>query len=318
MRVVVIGGSGFIGTNVAIQLKREGHEVVVLDRIPAADRVFEQNQIAFAEGDYISGKNIRETVQEGDCVIHLVSTSQPNQSNRNILKDAEDNLLPSLRLFDICVERKAAKLIYASSGGQVYGIPVYTPIDEQHPTDPQSAYGIHKLAVEKYLQLYARLYGLGVQILRISNPYGPGQQPFRGQGVIATFIASAYLKQEVEIWGSGKAVRDYIYIDDLVAAFGRAVAYQGAEQVFNIGSGAGTSVLDILTCVEQVTGITIPKRYMDAKSSDVNTNILNCKKAAQELSWQPVVGLKEGIRRMTDHWSPDTSRFIVGQNNEVG
>lgn len=318
MRVVVIGGSGFIGTNVAIKLKTEGHEVVVLDRVPAVGHVFEQNQIAFVEGDYISGRNISETVQEGDCVIHLVSTSQPNQSNRNILEDAENNLLPSLRLFDICVERKVSRLIYASSGGQVYGIPAYTPIDEQHPTNPQSAYGIHKLAVEKYLQLYARLYGIDVRILRISNPYGPGQQPFRGQGVVATFIASAYLKREVEIWGSGEAVRDYIYIDDLAAAFGRAVAYQGPEQVFNIGSGAGTSVLDILNCVEQVTGIAISKRYMDAKSSDVNTNVLDCQKAAKELRWQPTVGLKDGVRRMTEHWSSETNSFIVGQNDEVG
>ncbi|MBR3834613.1 MAG: NAD-dependent epimerase/dehydratase family protein [Lachnospiraceae bacterium] len=307
MRVVLLGGSGFIGTNVALGLKNNGYEVVVLDRVPAA--VFESAGIDFVACDYVSGTGIEDVIREGDCVIHLVSTSLPNMSNQNILGDAENNLIPSIKLFDVCIKNKASKIIYASSGGQVYGIPEQTPIDENHPTNPQSAYGIHKLAVEKYLMLYSKLYDIKVNIMRISNPYGPGQQPFRGQGVISTFIASSYMDKTVEIWGDGKAVRDYIYIDDLVDAFVKTVDYAGCEQVFNVGSGEGSSVLDILTSVENATCKTITRQFIEAKSADVNINVLNCDKAQKELGWRAKISLDIGVEKMTKYWNEETKEF---------
>ncbi len=309
MRVVLLGGSGFIGTNVALGFKNNGYDVVVLDRAPSA--ALEAAGVDFVACDFVSGAGMEANIMEGDCVIHFVSTSLPNISNQNILGDAQTNLIPSIKLLDICVRNKASKLIYASSGGQVYGVPVRTPIDENHPTNPQSAYGIHKLAVEKYLMLYSKLYGIETRILRIANPYGPGQQPFRGQGVISTFIASAYMDKVVEIWGDGKAVRDYIYIDDLVEAFIKAVEYEGDEQIFNIGSGQGYSVLDILSCVEAVTGRPITKDFMDAKSADVNVNVLDCSKAKKELGWEAKMSLPVGVDKMAGFWDEDTQKFQV-------
>lgn len=310
MRIILIGGAGFIGTNIAMNFAKHGHQVVVLDREGISPDCFIKSGIEFIPCDYLSGKNIEESISEGDCVIHLVSTSLPNMSNSCILRDAEENIISSIKLLESCVKKKVAKIIYASSGGQVYGVPEYVPIDEKHVTNPQSAYGIHKLAVEKYVILFSKLYGIDGKVFRISNPYGPGQQPFRGQGVISTFIASAYMGKEIEIWGDGQSIRDYIYIDDLAEAFERILTYEGKEQVFNIGSGVGTSVLDILKCVEAVTGKKVLRRYLDAKSSDVNANILNCDKAEREFQWQSQISLFDGIKKMAEYWDEKTNQFL--------
>lgn len=310
MRIVLIGGAGFIGTNIALSLKKQGYDVLVLDREEANQTRLTKHGIAFQTCDYLSGQNIEDTLERGDCVVHLASTSLPNLSNQNIYKDAQENILASIQLFESCVKRKVSKIIYSSSGGQVYGIPESVPLNEHHATNPTSAYGIHKLAVEKYLLLFSKLYGIDSLILRIANPYGPGQLPFRGQGVVATFIASAYLGKEVEIWGDGRAIRDYIYITDLTEAFVKAICYQGKEQIFNIGSGIGTSVLDILNAVETATGKEIVRTFIKAKTSDVSVNVLDCNKAYEELHWKQHISLSDGIKQMTQYWNVQMNDFV--------
>lgn len=311
MRVIIIGGSGFIGTNVAIALKRKEYDVLVLDRLDKANDILEEFNIPYKQCDYVNGIGFDDVFQEGDCVIHLVSTSLPNSSNEDVYKDATENVLPAINLMNLCVKAGVEKIIYSSSGGQVYGIPKNVPIVEGHILEPQSAYGIHKLAVEKYLQLYSKLYGIKTNILRVSNPYGAGQQPFRGQGVISTFLASALLGRNVEIWGDGTAIRDYIYIDDLADAFVKAVEYDGEKQVFNIGSGIGVSVNDIFEEIESVTQKHIHKNYIDAKSADVHANVLDCSKAERILGWKAKTTLYDGLKKMEECWDEDKQQFVV-------
>lgn len=312
MRVVLVGGAGFIGTNLALKLKQNNYKVVVFDR---PDTELQQRADEFAieyvVGNYITGEGLDECISEGDIVVHLVSTSVPNSSNQDISKDAIDNIIPSIRLFELCVKNKVERIIYSSSGGTVYGVPEYTPIDERHKTDPTSAYGVHKVAVEKYLALMNELHGIKVNIMRISNPYGPAQKPFRGQGVISTFLASAFMDKTVEIWGDGESIRDYIYIEDLSEAFLKVMEYNGEEKVFNIGSGQGLSVNDILASIQELTNKEMNIDYIPGKVTDVKTNILECKKANDILGWHIDTPFKEGLIKMIDCWDEETKQFII-------
>lgn len=312
MRVVIVGGAGFIGKNLSIQLVNQGYEVVIIDR-PGND--FEEKAlelgIKYIDCDYITGNSLKESIQEDDCVIHLVSTSVPNSSNQDIYIDAQNNILPAIRLLDICKQKKVRKVIYASSGGTVYGIPQFLPIDELHVTNPTSAYGIHKLTVEKYMLLYKELFELNVCILRIANPYGPGQIPFRGQGVVATFLASVLLNKEIQVWGDGNSVRDYIYIDDLGKAFIKAIEYSGNEVVFNIGSGIGISVKEILEIIDCNINAVVNVKYIPAKIVDVKSNILKCEKASKILNWRVNTDIKEGVQKMIESWDESQQQFIV-------
>ena len=309
MKIVILGGAGFLGRNLASHFKKNKADVLVLDRPGVDVSYLDQKQIPCAGCDFATAAGIEQYIDEGDCVIHLVSTSYPTTSNADVAKDAEDNIIPTLRLLDVCVKKKAARVIYASSGGQVYGIPQYVPIDESHPTNPRSAYGVHKLAIEKYLALYTELYGLSTIALRISNPFGYGQQPFRGQGVVPTFIASVYKGIPVEVWGDGESVRDYIDVEDMALAFEKAVSYTGTHKVFNIGSGCGVSVNEILRTVEEVTGITAVVNRKEAAVEDVRQNILSCKLAEEELGWKSTTTLKQGIEKLCKCWDEATKSF---------
>lgn len=247
MRIVLIGGSGFIGKNLAVKLAGAGYEVLIYDRNkPNWSMIQEHKQISFIEGDFIKENNFSCILQEGDLIIYLVSSSYANKSNCTIYEDAKDNILTGIQFLEACRTKKISKIIFASSGGAIYGKPKEIPIKESHDTFPLCAYGISKLTMEKYLDLFQNLYDIPYISLRLANPYGIGQIPFHGQGVIATFLASILLDKKIQVWGDGRAIRDYIYIDDLSEAFLKAVEYKGKYSIFNIGSGIGYSINDII------------------------------------------------------------------------
>ncbi len=308
MEIIIIGGCGFIGTNLSKKLVGMGYDVLVVDRNDCLPEDYPVS-VDYSKCDFVSGEGLEDVISEDSVVIHLVSTSVPNSSNMHILEDAMNNIIPSVRLIDICAKKKVRKLVYSSSGGQIYGIPNTLPINEHHETNPQSAYGIQKLAIEKYMQLYKKMYGLNIAIMRIANPYGHGQQPYRGQGVIATFLASAFEGREIEIWGDGTSVRDYIYIDDLMDAFLKVIKYDGDEEIFNIGSGIGTSVNAILEDIEAITDKTINKRYIPIKTENINANVLDCEKAYSELGWRAYTPIYEGIKNMAQFWNFEKRKF---------
>lgn len=308
MRIILIGGSGFIGNNLSVQLLEQGYKVIVYDVRKTI--LPNSNKFKFIEGKIEETEKLFSIIKEGDCVIHLASTSVPNNSNRNFYLDTYNNILPMLDLLQICIEKKVGKIIFPSSGGSVYGIPNYVPIDELHKTEPNSSYGIQKLAIENYMRLVNKLHNIQTICLRISNPYGPGQRPFMGQGVIATFLASVLLEKPIEIWGDGSAVRDYIYIDDLCMAFKQAIEYVGDERIFNVGSGVGNSIEDILLIIEKVTNKTIIKLYRNESEVEVMRNILDCNKALNEFAWKATINLEEGILKMLESWDEQKKQFI--------
>lgn len=301
--MIIVGGAGFIGRNILQRFIDAGIDVCVYDKYhPDGENDSFFKGIPYICGDLSDQKGFLRIISKGDTVIHLLSTSYPNNSNINIYQDAHDNILPGVMLAEACVKKEAGKVIFASSGGAVYGQPCYVPIDENHPLNPVSSYGIHKLAVEKYLKLIYKLYGIRTVSLRISNPYGAWQRPFSGQGFIATALACVKMDRMVEIWGDGNATRDYVYISDVAEAFYKALFYDGEYSVFNIGSGIGKSVNDILDEIQETEGKSIKKEYYPKTSAEVGKNILDCSRAKEYLGWSPATGLHEGLQKMSAMW----------------
>lgn len=295
LKVLVLGGNGFIGSNLVDALIAQGYFVRVFDRF---NNNITNKNYEFIEGDFLNDEAVIEAMHGCDICFHLVSTVIPNTSNLNPLFDIESNLLGSVKLLNNAINSGIKKIIFLSSGGTVYGSPTYLPIDENHPTNPICSYGIIKLAIEKYLSLYRRLYGLDYIILRLSNPFGERQSINSAQGAVAVFLGKALQKEPIEIWGDGSVIRDYIHISDVVRAMLLTITYQGKEHIFNIGSGHGISLNDVLQEIERVTGSSVARKYTQGRTFDVPVSILSVDRAIKELNWTPQVTLMEGLTRM--------------------
>jgi UDP-glucose 4-epimerase len=180
-------------------------------------------------------------------------------------------------------------------------VPRVTPIRESHPTDPISSYGIHKLAIEKYLHMNHALYGLDYRVLRVANAYGERQRTDKAQGAVAAFLERALRGEPIQIWGDGSVVRDYVYAGDIAHAFLQVVQYQGQERVFNIGSGQGVSLNELVDAIATVIGRRPGVEYTPGRQFDVPINVLDISRAQQHLGWQPRTRLIDGLRR-TYEW----------------
>jgi UDP-glucose 4-epimerase len=235
-----------------------------------------------------------------DVVFHLISSTLPATSNQDMEFDLTSNVLPTLQLLQMAQNSGVQKLIFISSGGAVYGIAKRLPVAEDDSTNPISAYGIHKLAIEKYLDLFHTHWKINYGILRVSNPYGLGQPANRSQGVIAQFVHKAAVHEPLEIWGDGSVIRDFIHVDDVVDAFLLLVRHDGPFRIFNIGSGQGHSLLQLVSTIEAMIGETLAVRFTQARSVDVPANVLDIARAKTELRWQPRRSLTAGIGEMLE------------------
>lgn len=292
MRILLLGGQGFIGQNLSLKLLEEGHEVIVLERKVNPERVIPN--IKYVEGDFLNKETYEDYLNGVDVVYHMISTTNANNSNNEMERDVKENVIGTINLLDSCVDKQIKKVIFISSGGTVYGNPQEVPIKETHPTNPICSYGITKLTIEKYLSLYNHLYGLDYTVIRLANPYGPYHQNLT-QGLINVIISKSINDEALEIWGDGKVERDYIYIDDAVNALSIAKDKTTEDKVFNIGSGQSHSICDIINEVEKIAGKGIIKSFKEARSQDVPVNVLDITLAKQILGWEPKIGLEEGI-----------------------
>jgi UDP-glucose 4-epimerase len=210
-------------------------------------------------------------------------------------------LLPFLNFLRLNATRRLP-VVFASSGGTIYGQPQYLPIDEAHPTDPISPYGIVKLSMEKYLGYFGDRYGFRYTILRISNPYGGRHHRRNDQGVIDVFAKKIAHGEELVIWGNGSIVRDYVHILDVCRSFLCAILYTGTSTVFNIGAGEGRSILDIIDALSVHLAQPPKLRFEEGRSYDIAKNVLDISHARSELGWQPVsdfgAGLAETLRNV--------------------
>jgi len=299
---LVLGGAGFVGSHLTEALAQSGQQVKVFER-PHVDRLAQlpRKGVAVFTGDLLNPQALVPALRGTDTVFHLVSTTLPKTSNDNPAYDVESNVVGGLRLLALCREHGVRKVVFVSSGGTVYGIPKSVPIAEDHPTDPICSYGIHKLALEKYLQLAHRLHGLEYCILRPANLYGPGQRLDTAQGAVAVFLDRALRGQPIEIWGDGSVVRDYVYLGDAVDAILKAARFAGAPRIFNIGSGSGTSLNQLVAEIQKLLGRPVEVSYAPTRSLDVPANVLDPALARRHLQWSASTPLGEGLRR-TCEW----------------
>jgi UDP-glucose 4-epimerase len=291
MKVVVLGAGGFLGRSVIRALQQSGHELRLFDlRLP--DECKRHDHL---EGDFRDPKTLdRLLVGCPDAVVHLITTTVPVTAESNHAADVEGNLLGTLGLLDACLRNGAGRVVFPSSGGTVYG-PIDAPADETQPRRPVCSYGIVKSAIEDYLALYTRLEGLDHVVLRIANAYGPAQTGSKGQGVIGAFLHRAMRGEPLEIWGDGNVVRDFVHVDDVARAVALAVEHPGPSRVFNVGTGVGTSLRQIVDLVEAVVGEPLPRRHRPQNRLDIPYSVLGIDRIAREMGWRPEVALADGV-----------------------
>jgi UDP-glucose 4-epimerase len=200
-------------------------------------------------------------------------------------------------MLNAMVANNVQKIIFISSGGTVYGTPHYLPIDEQHPTNPLVSYGITKLTIEKYLQMFESLHGIKAITLRVANPYGERQRIETAQGAVGVFLHRALKDTPIEIWGDGSVTRDYIHISDVAEAFLQAINYTGTKRIFNISSGLGISLNELIGLLENVLGKSIVRHYLPARPFDVPVSVLSNALAKEHLQWSPLTSMSNGISR---------------------
>ncbi|MBI5248910.1 MAG: NAD-dependent epimerase/dehydratase family protein [Desulfomonile tiedjei] len=300
-KVLVLGGCGFIGSHVVDALLGRGYTVTIFDKdkVDTANVAHVLSQVQLIQGDFSNRKNVEEMIGDHDHIVHLIGTTLPQTSTEHPAYDVESNVIPTLNLLDAAKRSRVKRLVFASSGGTIYGVPRRLPISEDHPTNPVSAYGISKLMIEKYLQLYAYHHAIDAVSLRVSNPYGERQSPLAAQGAVAVFVWKALNRESITIWGDGQIIRDFIYIGDVVDMFVQAIEQDNQEtRVFNVGSGAGTSLNDLLQIIERVIGRKPTITYTKGRKVDIPANVLDVGRARQVYDWQPKVAMEDGIARV--------------------
>lgn len=283
-----------MGTHLAGRLLEGGHEVRIYSRSPNRFRGTPSG-IEYVEGELGNAGLIREAAEGMEVVYHLASTTLPKTSNDDPAYDVRSNLVDTLGLLEACVEVGVRKVVFASSGGTVYGVPRTVPVAEDHPTNPITSYGIVKLAIEKYLGLFYYLHGLDYAALRVSNPYGPYQDPTGQQGAVAVFLRRIHAGEPITIWGDGEVVRDYLYISDLSDALVLAAQKSTDSKVFNVGSGRGTTLNELISLMAAVTGEESVAEYLPGRTLDVPTSVLDVGRVRKELDWKPRFELVEGL-----------------------
>jgi UDP-glucose 4-epimerase len=302
MRVLVVGGNGFIGSHVVDALLQQGCSVVVYDT--NAERYREPLLAANHVIGNLEDVGRLATAFSGgiDAVVHLVSTTSPKTSHEDLALDLA-NVTGVLGLLDLCVRFKVRKVVFASSGGTVYGIPKGLPILESHSTEPVCPYGITKLAIEKYLHFYQHAYNLDYVVLRIANPFGARQSPLASQGVVSVFMNKMIQGEPLTVWGDGSVIRDFVDVRDVASLFVLALK-SAATGVFNAGSGVGTSIGQLVTLMSSLLDVKPRLLYEPSRACDVPAVILNCEKAARTYSWRPQIALADGLS--------DLARWLEG------
>jgi UDP-glucose 4-epimerase len=299
-KFLVTGGAGFIGSHLVDRLIDDGHHVAIVDDLSTGSLENVNPKAAFHKID-IRSKDLDAVFdkEKPDYVNHHAAQMDVRRSVREPMFDADVNVLGSINLIENCMRHNVKKIVYISTGGAVYGEPDYLPVDEAHPIRPLCQYGISKHTVEHYLYFYGHTYGIRYTVLRYPNVYGPRQNPFGEAGVNAIFIGKMLAGEAPAIFGDGEQLRDYVYVSDIVAANIAAIEC-GDGQVYNIGSGIGTSVNQIYEKLQQIIGFSAPPIYSEARTGEIQRTYLESSKAGCELGWSAQIGFDEGLRKTVE------------------
>lgn len=292
--ILVTGGTGFIGKHLIKRLIEKNYSVRVLSR--RIDNVNTNKGLEYFKGNFADIDCARKALKDIDVVYHLAVSTTPGQSNDVILYDAQTNVLGTLNFIQASVEASIQRLVFVSSGGSVYGPTESNPISEDHQTNPISAHGVSKLAIEKYLEVYRKKHNLDYRIARGGNPFGEGQDPNKGQGFVTYALYQMLLGRDIEIWGDGSVVRDFFYVGDLVDALIIFLDDSSGYRLYNVGSGQGRSLNEIVGLLEKVTGLKAKVKFLEKRAADVPYNSLDISRIREACGWYPKTSLVDGIK----------------------
>lgn len=291
MKTLVLGGNGFIGYNLCKKLRDVGHDVISFDLTKPKNMC---SGITYVEGNFFEDDDIILYLKKVDIVYHAISTINPGNSNDKYMQGYTMDFIQSIKLGD-WARKYNFKIIFLSSGGSVYGKQDVMPIEEERTAVPINHYGNLKLCVENTLRTFNCQFGTDIIIARIANPYGPGQDYSKGVGFIDAVIKRALNRENVEIWGDGEIIRDYIYIEDVCNMLVALLNYDGNERVFNISSGVGTSQNKIVEIVKLLIP-DISVSYLAARTVDVQDIILKNDKI-MSIYKNGIMSIEEGIKK---------------------
>ncbi|MCJ7811850.1 NAD-dependent epimerase/dehydratase family protein [bacterium] len=297
MKILVTGGAGFIGSHIADGFINEGHEVIVVDNLSTGKKENINPQAKFYLMDIRSEKLEKVFKEEMvDIVCHQAAQMDIRKSVADPVYDADVNILGTLNILQNCISHRVKKILFASTGGAVYGEQEVFPCNENHPVRPISPYGVTKLSVEKYLFFYGIEYGLKYVILRYANVYGPRQNPSGEAGVVAVFTSKLIAVEQPVINGDGKQTRDYVFVGDVVQANLKSLSFNG-DEIFNIGTGIETDVNQIFKILNKLTGAKSQEKHGPPKKGEQRRSVIDYQKANRLLDWNPEIRLEEGLNR---------------------
>lgn len=296
MKILITGGAGFIGSHIADRYIELGHEVVIVDNLITGQRENIPAKATFYEMDICdSGLSAVFEKEKPQLVSHQAAQMDVRKSVDDPIYDATVNVLGGLNVMQNCVKHAVQKVVFASTGGAIYGEQDYFPADENHPLRPLSPYGVTKLTTEKYLYFYQQTYGLRYTILRYANVYGPKQNPHGEAGVVAIFSTKMLKGEQPVINGDGRQTRDYVYVGDVVRA--NEIALSGADnRIYNIGTGIETDVNVLFHKIREALGLDIAEVHGPAKPGEQLRSVLDTSLIRKEQGWKPAVTLEEGLK----------------------
>lgn len=304
MKVLVTGGAGFIGSTTAEELLKAGHEVFIVDNLSTGKREYVPARAAFFPVDLLDSGDLAVVFKlvRPDAVIHQAAQISVQKSLEDPRNDADINIAGTLSLLKLCQQYNTGKIIFASSAA-VYGNPQYIGVDESHPLQPESFYGLSKLTAEHYIRLFSTLYRIDYSILRYANVFGPKQDPLGEGGVISIFMDRFVQGKPLSIYGDGEQTRDFIYVKDIAAANLAALA-AGSKSTFNIGTNTQISLNTLVRRLEAISNSRLVVSYEASRPGDILHSQLNNTLARQELTWTPQYTLDQGLAETLTFYKP--------------
>ena len=301
MKILVTGGAGFIGSNIVDAYLSMGHDVFVLDDLSTGRESNLNPRAHFVRADIRDAAAVGKLFQTErfDVVNHHAAQMDVRRSVADPVFDASVNLLGVLTLLEAAARSGVSRVLFASSGGAIYGEQDYYPADELHPTRPISPYGVAKLSTEHYLFYYQAVYGVQHVCLRYANVYGPRQNPEGEAGVVAIFASKMLKGEHPVINGDGKQTRDYVFVGDVVRANVSALEC-GSSSIFNIGTGVETDVNALFRHIKVLTGSSAPDAHGPAKKGEQLRSVLTSAKIGKALGWKPTITLEEGLKKTVE------------------
>ena len=292
MNVLVTGGAGFIGSHVVELLLEQGHSVGVVDSLSTGKKEFVSPSVKLFPVD-ICSPAVEAAFPGVEAVIHLAAQASVSKSLTDPDKDAETNILGTVRVLKCCQKYNVRKIIYATTAAEI-GEPEIIPIDEKHPVRPLSPYGLSKAGGEEYVRWYGRQYQIPFTILRYANVYGPRQDHSGEGGVVAIFVSRCLSGAPLTIFGAGTQTRDFVFVKDVAQATVRMLT-QGEGKKYNVGSGKETSILELSGMIQELLR-KVPVQHLPVRAGDIQRSVFSIHAITHETGWKPEKNLRDGIQ----------------------